>query len=234
MSFFNKDRCFTNVHASVDVETLSTDNGGAVFEIGAAVATFHPNKAEILDFDSRCWTFSLHQAMECGDVKPETLAWWIADPAIPQAVRDRLHAIWSGKPGTRQVHIPLALRELNTFLDGSQAWAIWANGAGFDFPMIHGLFRRARTVYGQNARLRPIWGFRDEMCLRPLRMAHGPLWNEARAEVEDAARAGEVQGGLHAADYDCLINLTFLSKVNSINPLVYEEITRDVSDKSRF
>lgn len=220
-------------HATIDIETLGTDANSCVFEIGVAAATFKPDQGGLSDFKSRVWTFDLVDAMRCGEVSGRTIAWWISGEDIPQAVRTRLRKIWNREGNLRPHAIPEALEGLNSFLADSGAISIWANGAAFDFPLVRDLFKNARGVFERNSRFVPGWGYRDEMCIRPLRRAFSALWKGAM-ETADLT-APDVLGpnsGKHAADFDCLVNLTFLEQVHRRMPLVSEEITRAAEDKS--
>lgn len=222
-------------HATLDIETLSTDANACVFEIGVAAATFKPGVTGLSDFKSCVWTFDLVDAMRCGEVSGRTIAWWISGEDIPQAVRARLRKIWNRQENRGPCDIPSSLSALNRFLADSGAISIWANGAAFDFPLVRDLFKNARRVYERNAKLVPGWGHQDEMCIRPLRRAFSPFWKWAR-EVVDVS-APDVLGpdsGKHAADYDCLVNLTFLEAVNRRVPLVSEETLRAFEDKPRL
>ena len=223
-----------HTHATIDLETLGTSGNSCVFEVGVAAATFSPDHFRLTNFKSRCYTFDLVEAMRCGSVDPRTIAWWISDASIPQGVRDRLRKIWNREGNQRPHTIPEALMDLNRFLAETGALSIWANGAAFDFVLTRDLFTNARRVYEQNSKFAPGWGYRDEMCLRPLRRAYSTLWKDAEQEADLLMH--DVLGpdsGKHAADFDCLVNLTFLGQVNRRMPLVSEEIIRATEDKSR-
>ncbi|GGR37917.1 3'-5' exonuclease [Deinococcus ruber] len=141
------------VHALVDLETLSSRPNAALIEIGAVL--FDPERLEILG-SFQTFVDARSSKAAGGDVLFGTLRWWLRQSLAAQQHQRE------GQRGAPPEHEALAA--LTAFLRGSAGpdvrVRVWALGASFDLPILDAAYRR----HG----LTPAWVYPTHRCARTL------------------------------------------------------------------
>lgn len=193
------------IHMVLDLETLGDTPTAVLFEAGVAAV-------DVSNLNSRIYAESfvlrLADAMMDGDVSASTLEWWLSDASIRQPARDRLAKIWGQKDGLRPMQsMRYLLDGINNFWNRHKPVAVWAMGATFDFPILNDKYARHE--------MRAPWSFRDQLCARPLRRIFPAEYKIAHDEANLLSSEPDFPGGgVHAADYDCVVVAMFLRNVN--------------------
>lgn len=137
------------MHVMIDLETLSTSPNAVVLSLGAVVFDEREiirTEYMVLDAAEQIEDYKRH-------VSVSTVSWWMDQSAAAKAVFAH----------TAPISMRGALRLLDTLLPPEQ-WSeakVWANGAGFDLPIIH-------TMY-ENERRKAPWRFYNERCFRTMK-----------------------------------------------------------------
>lgn len=137
-------------HLMLDLETFGTRPGCVVLSIGAVE----------FDMSGRCHKrFHAHMETEpqvaAGlHIDPRTVDWW-----LDQSKEAQTQLLKSTR-----LHPTLVLNDLVQAFDWSDL-RVWANGAGFDFPILKALF----DAYDMQAP----WAFYNEMDFRTLKVLIG-------------------------------------------------------------
>jgi len=140
---------------SVDLETLGTEPGAVITQIGLAAFNSRPATQDIADTAITAQRIDVapQSCLDAGmHVSWATIAWW-----LQQADEPRLEMARS-----KGQHIAVALSEVNNFIDGQMAedFKIWGNGATFDIVLLEEAYRKV----GLGVR----WGFRNVRDMRTL------------------------------------------------------------------
>ncbi len=164
-------------HIMFDLETLGTEPGCIVLSIGAVA----------FDQKGLYEEFEVHidpiDAERHGLVaQASTVMWWLEQS---EAARN---AILSGK----KAQLDVALTLLDQAFDWKNVGNVWCNGAAFDFPILHHMYKVAGRTRGP-------WHFWNEMDMRTIKnllsktafnkikvapkIAHSAL-EDARAQAE--------------------------------------------------
>ena len=134
-------------HVMLDLEALSLSPNGVILSVGAVV--FDEKQVGAKHYERL--PVEPQQAMG-RDVNFDTLSWW-----AEQSDAARKEAFNPNRP--RLLNDTLV--ELSRFLRDSY---VWANGAGFDLPMLRSLYMQAG--------LDVPWQHRNERCYRTMMAAH--------------------------------------------------------------
>lgn len=130
-------------HVMLDLEALSLSPNGVILTVGAVVFDSEALYAE------HYVRLAVEPQQAMGrDVNFDTLTWWSqqSDAARKEAFS-----------GQRPLLLNDSLAELSRFLRDS---CVWANGAGFDLPMLRSLYMQA----GMDVP----WMHRNERCYRTM------------------------------------------------------------------
>lgn len=114
----------------IDLETLGTDDGAAIIQIGVCSFDIVTNTIS----EGQCWNVDW-ESTGFGDIGPSTLKWWLdQDPKVRNEVFNQSNAL-----SMREVlrHFTLCVREMD--FD-----SVWAKGADFDSRLL----RQAYSIFG--------------------------------------------------------------------------------------
>jgi hypothetical protein len=168
----------------VDIETLGTNNNAPITNIGVYAFDFIRTQEDIPEKDLLHlhvrWDDQTNRTPDVGAIK-----FWFGQNEL---VRKEL---------TSSPRLPLktALMTLRDFIRGA---TVWANGASFDL----GVLKNAYTQLGMGVP----WTFRQEMCMRPLRLLALQMGDDPKRITSHAKLIARdfVNGTKHNALYDAL------------------------------
>jgi DNA polymerase III epsilon subunit-like protein len=158
------------MHLMVDLETLGTDPRSVILSIGAVFFTeteigksFYVEA--VVDSQQEEWQRK---------ISADTLAWWINQNDVAKRV---FH------DGPHKQPLAQALFQLQNFIGSEEDTVlVWANGAGFDFPLLH-------TAY-HDIQERAPWRFFNERCYRTVKAMYPgipkPVTGVAHNALDDA------------------------------------------------
>lgn len=131
----------------LDIETLSTETEAVVISIGAV--NFFPSHNQTGFEFYAVVSDPEAQVVKGGHIGMDTVRWWMKQS---EAARE----VFNEGVGSKTVDV---LRSLKEWISADpRDIPIWANGAGFDFPVLKNLFKRFQMEVP--------WDFRNERCYR--------------------------------------------------------------------
>ena len=180
-------------HIMIDIETLGTEPGSVITQIGA-VAFFADHNApfELFRIDIL--------AQSCVDLgltmSPATIAWWM------QQGDEARKSMELGMRGGRTVKA--ALLELDQWIEqyAGPHTKVWGNGASFDLVLLRSAYKVCDMT--------PPWSYRQEMCFRTVRGLVSAT-EAGRAILADPALSDGLVA--HNAKHDALLQARQLCKL---------------------
>lgn len=134
-------------HMMIDIETLGRNSDASVISIGACMF----NLEEVGTGDK---IFYVNIADDGRDVDPDTVRWWLKQSKEAQ------ETLFTPEP----IYMKEARKQLRAFIEKHKPDYIWANGSLFDLNIL-------RHWFGGH----PPWNFRQEMCMRSIRVLGASL-----------------------------------------------------------
>lgn len=182
-------------HVMIDIETLGTEPGSVITQIGA-VAFFADDNPDA-PFEMFRSSASAQSGVDLGmTMNPATIAWWMQQG--DEARKSMEVGMRSGPT------IDEALSAFGLWFErvAGAGTRVWGNGASFDLV----LMRAAYKACG----LTPTWTYRQEMCFRTIR-GLAAATEAGRAVLEDKT----LSEGLiaHDAKHDALLQARQLCKL---------------------
>lgn len=158
---------------SLDIETLGTQPGAMITQIGVALF----NRTGSPETHTASWNLALEPQQALGfTVEVATLQWWLRQSA---EARDS----WANAPTTLPSD---ALRELSTLIQHRCIKpTLWANSPSFDFVMLAPFWRRAK--------IEQPWKFYMEADVRTLKLVAPAVPKRTPALAHNAASDAEAQ-----------------------------------------
>jgi exodeoxyribonuclease VIII len=162
-------------HVMLDIETLGREPDGVIIQIGISEVNLSPVK----DRSFQSWNVKPESCMEYGmTLDLPTIRWW----AQPERV-GLLNSILSADA----FNLPLALDELQAWVDWGSLEGVWSNAPRFDFGIL-------RTAYALTGMECP-WTYRQERCARTMFYAASKMGHELKVKR---------RGPKHEAGFDAL------------------------------
>jgi len=153
-----------NVDLMIDLEALGQDRDATILSIGAVK---FDDKDILTTFKTNV---TIKSQVKDRAIDPSTVEWWLKQEKAAQ------EALFTPTP----VALKEALVEFTRYYNATpEVDCVWANGASFDL----GILRHAYKGY-------PPWGFRQEMCMRPVRLLAREAWGLEWYTFGDARRKG--------------------------------------------
>ncbi len=134
----------------LDIETLGTEDGAAIIQVGAVRFDLYGSGAISPD------TFSCHvhwDSVNFGKIEPDTLQWWLQQDAD---VRSRVFAQGDA------IALRACLRSLDAWVTrGGELLTVWSCPPNFDLRLLRQAYERCDMVYRF-----PFWKERDMRTVR--------------------------------------------------------------------
>jgi DNA polymerase III epsilon subunit-like protein len=163
----------------IDLETLGTKSDAVIVSIGAVWF----DKYEILD-GTFYYAVDIQSCLDLGmSIDASTLEWWLKQGVEAKSVfsESKKHSIHN------------ALNALNNFISYDfyyKSCEVWANGAGFDLPILESASRLAKVPL--------IYDFRQHRCYRT-------IVNLVPKEIKDSVKRGKIHNALEDAIYQAKV-----------------------------
>lgn len=161
----------------IDLETLGPSPDGAICSIGAAA----------FDYDNTIQgTFYVNTTSDGRKIDEKTVRWWLGQ------TKEAQEALLTPPPVT----LKEGLGQLKQFIMERTPQHVWANGVTFDLAIL-------RDVWGGY----PPWGYKQEMCMRPIRVMGEALvlpWHAFKWS-ENAVRHNAMSDAVEQAHYVCAV-----------------------------
>jgi len=177
-----------------DVESLGLLPGCVVLQVAMVVIV----DGRIVDLLMH--TLDMQEQLDAGlQIEPETLKWWVGHGG------DALPSVFGLRRPVDVVAVNDALYAIVQSLNPYQVARVWANGAGFDLPILRILFDR---FYIKS------WPFdyKADRCYRTVLAQHGHL---------EQVAAMRRSGLKHVAMADAMYQAQTLCEIGKVNPMVW-------------